>query len=77
VATLSKYAFEAPREGPDLNPILTPGGATDSTAPEASLPAIASASPSSMPDWDAHIAEQKGKKADLPQEKLVRRVLRS
>ena len=44
VATLSEHAFEAPREGSDLNPVLATGGATDRSAPVASLPEISSAS---------------------------------
>jgi hypothetical protein len=44
VATLSEHAFEAPRKGSDLNPVLTAGGATDRSAPVASLPVISSVS---------------------------------
>lgn len=73
VATLSKHAFEAPREESDLNPIPTPGGATGSSAPVEKLPVITSAS--SRPDKAAYDAEQKRIKTEMSllQEKLVRR----
>ena len=40
VATLSEHAFEAPGKGPDLNPVLTAGGATDGSAPVPNVPVL-------------------------------------
>ena len=79
VATLSKHAFEAPHKGSDLNPILTPGGATDSSALVASLQVKTSVSTSSkLLDGAAHAAEQERIKTEigLLEEKLVRHVSR-
>jgi len=52
VATLSEHAFETPRKGSDLNPVLTAGGATDRSAPVASLPVISPVSVSTSSRLD-------------------------
>ena len=79
VATLSRHAFETPRTGSessDLNFVLTPGAATERSAPEASLPAITSVPTSSRLDKTAYEAEQKRIETliDSLQDELVRLV---
>ena len=59
VATLSEHAFEAPRKGSDLNPILTAAGATGRSTPVAGFGVISSVSTSSRPDRVAYDVEQK------------------
>jgi hypothetical protein len=76
VATLSEHAFEAPGKGSDLNPVLTAGGATDRSAPVASLLVISSVSTSSRLDRATYDVEQKRIETEigLLHEMLVRRV---
>ena len=76
IATLSEHAFEAPRKGPDLNPVLTAGGATGGSAPVASLPVISSVSTSSRLDRATYDVDQKIIEAQIGflHSKLVRRV---
>jgi hypothetical protein len=75
VAALSEHAFEAPRKGSGSNPVLTPGGATNS-APVASLQILSSVSTSSGLDRATNDVEQERIETEivLSHERLVRRV---
>jgi len=76
VATLSEHTFEAPRKGLGLNPVLTAGGATDRSAPVASLPVVSSVSTSSRLDSVYDVNQIKIEtEIGLLHERLVRRVL--